>query len=164
MKNIKILIIILLVLSGCNRISNSIIKLENLDELNLVYAQSIKFPTDNFDNIVFRPLVYECGNMSEEEISTIYNPDLLQKPFLDVIKGISNKQIIDEFEFDKFKNTKENRVLYISIDGLVNNSKDVTIRENYEFNDGSKFEYFKLEKHLVLKNGKWNLISNIKYF
>jgi hypothetical protein len=163
MKNIKI-IIILVVLSGCNGISNPIIKLENLDELNLVYAQSIKFPIDNFDNIVFRPLVYECGNMSEEEISTIYDPDLLQKPFLDVFKRISNKRIIGESEFDKFKKTKENKVLYLSIDGVVKNSKEVTIRENYEFIDGSKFEYFKLEKHLVLKNGKWKLISNIKYF
>ena len=164
MKNIKILVIILLVLSSCNRISNPIIKLENLDELNFVYAQSIKFPTYNFDNIVFRPLVYDCGNMSGQEISTIYDPDLLQKPFFDVIKRISNKQIIEESEFDKLKNTKENKVLYLSIDGVVNNSKGVTIRENYEFTDGSKFEYFKLEKHLVLKNGKWKLISNIKHF
>ncbi|MCF8321800.1 MAG: hypothetical protein K9I26_01495 [Flavobacterium sp.] len=164
MKNIKILIIILLVFSSCNKFSNPTLKLENLDELNLVYAQSIKFPTDNFDIIVFKPLIYECGNMSEEEISNIYSPDLLQKPFLDVIKGISNKRIIDESEFDKFKNTKENKVLYLSIDGVVKNYKEVTIRENYEFIDGSKFEYFKLEKHLVLKNGKWELKRNIKYF
>lgn len=161
MKNIRILIIILLVLSGCNRISNPI---EDLDELNLVYAQSIKFPTDNFDVIVFQPYVYECGNMSEEEINSIYDPNLLQEPFLNVIKGITNKQIIDVSEFDKFKNTKENKVLNISIDGVVKTPKEVTIRENYEFNDGSKLEYFILEKHLVFKNGNWKLIGNIKYF
>lgn len=145
-------LLIFLVILGCNKSSNS---LQDLEKLNLSYAQSLKFPIENFDIIVFKPYIYECGNMSEEEINSFYNPDLLQKPFADKIKLITNKKMVYELAINDLKNIKENKVLYVSIEGEVINSKEVVIKENYEFNDGSKSQYFILSKHMLFKNGNW---------
>ena len=144
--------LILLVILGCNKSSNS---LQNIEKLDLSYAKSLKFPIENFDIIIFKPCIYECGNMSDEEINSFYNPDLLQKPFVDKIKLISNKKIISELAIGDLKNIKENKVLYISIEGKIKNSKEVIIRENYQLDDGSKSKYFILSKHMVFKNGTW---------
>ncbi len=137
-------VLIFFVILGCNKSSNS---LQDLERLNLSYAQSLKFPIENFDIIVFKPYIYECGNMSDEEINSSYTPDLLQKPFADKIKLITNKKVVSELAIDDLKNIKEKKILYVSIEGEVKNSREVIIKENYQFDNGSKSEYFILNKY-----------------
>ncbi|MFC5683540.1 hypothetical protein ACYE2N_06365 [Flavobacterium sp. MAHUQ-51] len=152
-------VLMLFLILGCNITSTSPKKIE---ELNQTYAQSLSFPNKNFDIIVFKTYIYECGNMTEEELNSYYNPDLLEEPFASQIKSFTDKKIIRESEIKDYKDLKGSKVLYIAIEGKVENSKEVVVNENYEFNDGSKSEYFIINKHLILKNRTWKCIVEKK--
>ena len=146
-----IFIVFSLILLSCNKTSN----FSENEKLNVSYAESIKFPTKNFDIIIFRPHIYECGNISENEMNTFYNPDLSKLPFKNIIKKKYNKQIFNEFE--ELKHLEKHKILYISVEGKIKTSKYIEINESYEYISNSKSEYFKINKKMILEKGGWKI-------
>lgn len=150
MRRIILFIVLVCLNFGCtNRQS------ENIDnKLDLVYLKSIDFPYKNFDLVIFNEYVFECGNMSEEELNKFYIPNFLNEPFNNNLEKKYHKKFISGFATDSI-DLESKRVLYINVEGNVINKNEVLVKEYYSLYSRLHSTSKIINKSFVKKDGNW---------
>jgi hypothetical protein len=140
-------------------------------DLKMAIVQSIRSPFNTTDTLVcLVPMIWACGNSSDEELERIYRPDLKQRSYIDGLRRRYPGAIIVDrdslIKADPIRRGDDGRRLtrswdvflynkiFVTVWGEIIDDDTVKIREEYSRNEWLQ----RFEKVCICNDGKWTCV------